>query len=387
MRTCAAPNCSETFEPRTHNQKYHDIECKKFVKNRRRRSSPSEVVMAGPVDLKPVSDSYDREDHVSFLRRENKRLDNLYRKHKYNAEEQIQTIYNAAYDAFANLEIARINPPKLKKSTGAPEVANPALSDLQIGKHTPSYDSDICRERIEIYGDKVVELTDIQRSDHPVKRAHVYILGDIVEGETIFPGQYFEIDSSLYSQIINGVEVVSDFLRRMLSSFEEVHVAAVIGNHGRLSKRGDYNPESNMDRLLYKFVSMLFANEPRITFDIPEGPGQSNFYTVDYIGNYGTLLMHGDQLSQPTSMHSYYKKVLGWKDTGIPEHFDDVMIGHWHQNTKATFGTTVLRIAGTPESDNLYAQERIGVMGRPSQHLQFVHPNRGVTAEYDVYLD
>lgn len=211
-------------------------------------------------------------------------------------------------------------------------------------------------------------------------------------GKACVTGNSFLIDSSLYKQIVSGVEVVADFLRRMLSEFETVHFVGVIGNHGALSsaRRGhynSYNPETNMDRLLYKFVSMLFADEKRITFNIPDGHGESSFYAVDHIGNYGTLLMHGDQLAAPTSSHSYFKKVLGWKDSGIPEDFDDVAIGHWHQNTKMTLGTTVLRIAGTPESHNTYAQERIGVMGRPSQHLQFVHPDRGVTAEYDVYLD
>jgi len=333
MRICAAPECEEEFEPAVHNQIYHDQQCKRDAENVRRRRDLARDVAAA---LAPSYGIDSDEEKLEFLRKENRRLQNLYTKHKYNSGEQISAVYQAAYDALSSIDIPPVSAPKLGRSGGDEEVANPVTADWQIGKKTASYNSDVCADRIAIFGDKVERITNIQRSDHPVRKAHIYALGDMVEGEDIFPGQTFEIDSSLYRQIISGVEVMTDFLRRMLSIFEEVHFAGVIGNHGLISSRarGNYNPETNMDRLMYKFISMLFENEPRITFDIPDGPGESNFYTVDYVGDYGTLLMHGDQLGQPTSAHSYYKKVLGWKDTGVPERFDDVFIGHWHQNTK-----------------------------------------------------
>lgn len=386
---CAAPECEESFQKSVHNQLYCSSSCKRDAENARRRRDLARDVAAAIAPSYGFDVDVDEDEQLEFLRTENRRLQNLYIKHKLNSNEQVNAIYQAAFDAFSGLALSPVKPPKLTKTSAEEEVANPVIADWQVGKKTLSYNSDVCAERIGVFGDKIERITNIQRSDHPVRRAHVYALGDMVEGEDIFPGQAFEIDSSLYRQVVTGVEITTDFLRRMLSLFETVHFAGVIGNHGLLSSkgRGKYNPETNMDRLMYKFISMLFADEPRITFDIPDGAGESNFYTVDYIGDYGTLLMHGDQLGQPTSAHSYYKKVLGWKDTGVPERFDDVFIGHWHQNTKLTLGTTVLRIAGTPESDNTYAQERLGVMGRPSQHLQFVHPDRGVTAEYDVYLD
>lgn len=399
---CAAPDCDETFVKSVWNQKYHDLECKQSVKNMRRRSDDAVYVTnthrrnkGVKIEAIPEVDEPDAEEsQLEFLRKENRRLGNLYYKHKYNSKEMTDALYRAAFKAISKMEITPVKPPSLNRSTGDEEFANPVVADWQLGKKTPSYNTDVCRDRIEIFGDKIEKITDIQRNDHPVNHAHLHALGDMVEGEDIFPGQSFQIDSSLYSQVVSGVEIFTDLCRRLLSMYETVHVAAVIGNHGLLSskRRGQmnsYNPETNMDRILYRMTQMIFENagEKRISFDIPDGDGESSFYTVDQMGNYRVLLMHGDQLGQPTSQHSYYKKVLGWKDSGIPEDFDDVFIGHWHQNTKSTFGTVVLRISGTPESDNTYAQERLGVMGRPSQHLQFVHPNRGVTAEYDVYLD
>lgn len=379
MQECAGPNCSELFSPKVWNQRFHSPLCKRAGENVQRRA---------PASVVPAQGEDDEVFQLEFLRSENRRLSNLYTKHKANGHETLLAVYEAAYNALSSITIKPIKPPKKTSSRKDDDtVVNPSLADWQISKVTPSYNSEVCRERVALYGEKVVDLTRTHRSAHTLKRAHVYLLGDLIEGEIIFAGQAFEIDSSLYRQIVNGVEILTDFLRQMLGEFDTVHVAGVIGNHGRASKnKGDYNPETNFDRLLYKFTSMIFADEPRITFNIPDGSGRSNFYLVDYVGDFGTLLLHGDQFPSPSATYGYQKKVLGWAAGAIKEPFSQVMIGHYHQNAKMTFGEIVLRIVGSTESDNLYAQEKLGTMGRPSQHYQLVSP-AGVLLEADCFLD
>jgi len=226
--------------------------------------------------------------------------------------------------------------------------------------------------------------------DHNVDELRVWLLGDIVEGEEIFVGQSHLIDSGLYRQVgINGPRILSKFLMTALENFKKVHVVGIIGNHGAVGgkSRKQHDPETNMDRLLYKIVELMFDKEDRITFNIPDGAGERNWYAVDNIGSYGSLLIHGDQLPSPTSYHGYYKKVMGWKDGAITEHFDDVFMGHYHQQFKMTIGSTMLRISGSPESHNTYAQEFFSSMSRPCQHLMYIHPEHGVTSEYSIWLD
>jgi hypothetical protein len=258
------------------------------------------------------------------------------------------------------------------------------------GKVTPNYNSNILEDRIDLYTEKLLEITEIQRMDHNVNSLRVWLLGDIVEGEEIFPGQSHLIDSGLYRQVgINGPRILGKFLTTALQHFEDVQVVGVIGNHGAVGgkMKKSYDPETNMDRLLYKIIELIFKNEDRITFNIPDGKGERNWYAVDSIGNYSSLLVHGDQLPAPTSYYGYYKKVMGWKDGAIPEHFDDVFMGHYHQQFKMTIGSTILRISGSLESCNTYAQEYFSSMSRPCQHLMFVHPENGVTSEYSIWLD
>lgn len=45
-------------------------------------------------------------------------------------------------------------------------------------------------------------------------------------------------------------------------------------------------------------------------------------------------------------------------------------------------------MTGSPESDNGYAKEFVAAVGKPSQRLHFVDPDKGrVTGEFVLWLD
>jgi hypothetical protein len=313
-------------------------------------------------------------------------------KAKASKAELIEAVYRGAHDAASAVEYTPIPPPKRKAARNA-EVAVPILADWQLGKMTPDYSSEVCEERIRLFAQKVAELTAIQRSDHPVNDCHVWLLGDLCEGELIFPGQAHRIDASLYRQVaLDGPRILGDFLRAMLADYHHVTVTAVQGNHGAIGgpARREMHPESNADRMLYRIVADRFSDEPRITFNLPEPSNERAWYAIDRIGNYSCLLFHGDQVRGGFAgmpFYGFYKAIQGWASGAIREPFGDAACGHWHQHANLTFNTRTLRISGSPESTNTYAQEQLKAMGDPSQRLMFVHPERGrVTAEYQVWL-
>jgi hypothetical protein len=330
------------------------------------------------------------EDIVNFLRSENKRLIKLVEKNKNVKDEAVYSVYQAAYDAFGSFELPSIKRVNYSKAKGVPETAVAVFADWQLGKVTPSYNSDILAKRIELYTEKLLEITEIQRAHHPVDDLHVWLLGDIVEGEEIFPGQSHLIDSGLYRQVgVNGPEILTTFINTCLQNFDNIHITGVIGNHGSVGGRArkQHDPETNMDRLLYKIIQLIYSKEKRVSFNIPDGRGERNFYAIDTIGDYSSLLIHGDQMPSPGQFYGYYKKVMGWKDEAIPENFEDVYMGHYHQKFKMTIGSSTLRISGSPESHNTYAQEYFNSMSRPCQDLLYVHPKNGITSEYTIWLD
>lgn len=325
------------------------------------------------------------------LRTTNARLSRQLAEAKARKAELVDAVYRAANDASLGLQLSAVpKPPKDTRRSKSGEVAVAVLSDWQLAKLTESYDSGVCEQRILRYAEKVLKLVEIQRADHPVKELRVWLLGDLVEGEMIFPGQQHLIDASLYRQVcVDGPRILATFLRTMLANFETVHVTAVIGNHGRIGKRGDWHPETNADRMLYRITQGLLEKERRLSWDIPDGGrGERKWYAVDDIGGYKTLLFHGDQIRGQSGLpwYGFLKKVLGWKTGAIPEGFNDAMCGHYHQPTRMTLNTVTVRVNGSTESHNTFAQEQLAAVGDPSQWLLFVKPGIGVTAEYCVWL-
>jgi len=352
---------------------------------------------------------------VEHLRESNERLSRELSRLKRDREEFVAAIYRAAKDASTGMVIRPVPAPSARRvrglRAGDDETALAALSDVQLGKVTATYNTDVAEQRVNLYADKIIQLTDIQRSDHPVREVRVYLLGDIVEGELIFPHQPFQIDSSLFRQVaVDGPRIVIDFLRRLLAAFDRVHVVGVIGNHGRLGpRRSPFNPETNMDRMLYQIVADRLKDEPRLTWNLPYVKNERAWYAVDYpffgqdrhvrgLGtlplpsgdsSHGFLLFHGDQIpgSANHSVKTVAARLWGWASGAVPEKFNHAIYGHWHTPRFMQLNDMDVWCNGSTESTNVYAQEQLSALGKPNQLLLFCHPRRGVTAEYRVRLD
>jgi hypothetical protein len=341
-----------------------------------------------------IEDVSDEQDLAELKRKYNRLARQLYEtKHKH--ADYLATVEEAVQDAVAGISLAPVAPPQLKGLTGLPafraeEYAVALLSDLQTGKRTPDYDSDTCRTRVMQYAQKIVDLSDIQRLHHPVRHCVVPMLGDMVEGVDIFPGQQWLIDSTLYAQLFNTTPtLLADFVRYLLAHFETVTVYAVDGNHGRIGRRGQFGPMDNADRMLYRILALLLRDEPRFKLIMTDPEGERNWYQVMELGNYSAMLIHGDQIRGHSGFPWYGlgKKVNGWGSGGIPERFGDVYMGHYHQLARIPLNQRSVWCNGSTESTNTFASETLAAQSEPSQWLLFVDPTAGrVTASYGVDL-
>jgi hypothetical protein len=310
---------------------------------------------------------------------------------KASKQELVDAVYRAARDAAAALEIPPVPKPAVDKRRGG-EVAVAVLSDWQLAKRTPSYNSEVCSRRVDAYAEKVIRLTNIQRADHPVKECRVYLLGDLVEGEMIFPGQAHRIDASLFRQVLtDGPKILGGFVRRMASEFESVRVVGVIGNHGAIGGpvRREHHPETNADAMLYEVTRQLCASVGNVEWVPTFTPGERTWYAVDRVGEHGFLLYHGDQVRGGFAGLPWYgfsKKLLGWRSSGRLPHFNYALSGHFHTPNRMYLNGLTNWGNGSTESDNTYALEQLAASGEPCQWLLFCSPKQGVTAEYLVHL-
>lgn len=303
-------------------------------------------------------------------------------------DELVAAVYRAAKDAAASVKVPAV--PKLARDrrTADPETAICLLADWQLGKSTPSYDSTVAAERIRRYAAKVVKLIELQRSHHPVREARIYLLGDLIEGELIFPGQAHRIDASLYRQLFDGAALLAEAVRTIASAVEKVRVVGVIGNHGALGGpfRRDMHPESNADAMLYN-IARLSVQDPRIEWVETLVTDERAWVAFDEVQGKRWLLFHGDQVkgaSLGIPWYGFGKRLLGWYSAlGA---YDYAASGHWHVPVRQAVNTITHWGSGSPESANTYAQEYLASGAQaPSQWLIFQGAN-GPTAEYSVRL-
>lgn len=279
-------------------------------------------------------------------------------------------------------------PVKDRRKSGA-EVALWHLTDWQGAKLTPSYNSDVMRERVRRYVDKAERITEIQRADHPVRDVVILLGGDMIEGLWNFPTQPFEIDASLFGQFVQVSNLLVETVRRALTIYENVTVVGEWGNHGRLGSRRDAVPRSdNADRMTYELArQLLLASEDRVVWE----DSAEDIQRVE-IGNYRALLIHGDEIGRGgfASRTTIVNHVNRWRSGSYPWYFRDVYIGHWHTHYQESLadGAGAVYGTGSTESDNRYASVGLASSSIPSQRLHFVDPDVGrVTAQYQVWLD
>ena len=100
---------------------------------------------------------------------------------KRRTDDLVEAIYRGARDAA--LASGRPKPlPKVKRDrrSSRGEIALIHTTDYQAGKKTTTFDLGVLRSRIDLFTEKVIHLTDIQRAHHPVREAVLMIGGDMV---------------------------------------------------------------------------------------------------------------------------------------------------------------------------------------------------------------
>lgn len=307
---------------------------------------------------------------------------------KERTEDLVEATISSTREATLALGPIPAVPLPAKDTRKRAEAALWHLTDWQGAKVTTSYNSEVMRERVMRFCEKASRITDIQRADHPVNHCVIAFGGDMVEGLFNFPGQAFEIDSTIFAQFVNVSRLEVDVVRYALSIYETVEVVAEWGNHGRIGSKRDTVPRSdNIDRMTYELARQLLADEKRLKWnDCPEDVQRIE------VGNYRALLMHGDEVGRNgfASPNTIVQHANRWRSGAYPWEFRDVYVGHYHTHNEWSManGEGSVYQTGSCESDNRYAGVMLAASAKPSQRLHFIDPDAGrVTASYKVWLD
>ena len=332
--------------------------------------------------------AFELDQQVEDLRRALENTQRQLAKQKARTDELVAATQTAAREAVLATGGVKLPARRTRSKKRGAEVALWHLTDWQGAKVTPSYNSQVMRDRVLRFCDKAARLAEIQRADHPVDDLVVMLGGDMIEGLFNFPTQPYEIDATLFGQYVTVSRLLTEVVQFALSEFSTVKVIGEWGNHGRLGSKRDAVPRSdNADRMTYELARSLVNTDPRVTWeDCPE-----DIQRVE-IGNYRALLIHGDEVGRNgfASPSTIVQHVNRWRSGAYAWEFRDVFIGHYHTHAEWAManGEGAVYQTGSTESENRYAGVMLAASAIPSQRVHFVDPEAGrTTAQFKVWVD
>lgn len=290
----------------------------------------------------------------------------------------------------ALIKLPPIKPPKIvgAESSKNEEAVGLLLSDTHIGKKTASYNPRVFVKRLRRLEDAMMSIVTAHRSIRPIKKLVVVMNGDIVDAESIYPGQAVDgISIPLIEQIFTvGVPELTKFFYFCLANFEEVKVYCQSGNHGRLNaSKWSTSKSTNWDYVLYKALEGGTQNQDRLKWHINTDDWKSTFR----IFGHGFLATHGDMIKMYYNMPYYgmSRQAMRWANTYRNKikltHF---LFGHFHSAGTMRFNQVWLHCNGSFVTDDPFGERQIGVGSVPEQLLFGVHPRRGLTWRYPLLL-
>lgn len=177
---------------------------------------------------------------------------------------------------------------------GTPVTVELLLSDLQIGKLAPGYNTLVARKRLFEFGRAAMFQIEQKASvGYRVERIVLALLGDIIESDKKHKNSARATDTGTAEQIFDAISAIFEFVVEPLARLGiPVEVVGVTGNHD-WDDHGIAMFEPGKQMLswpLYRTLELLTnrAGYSNVTWTIPEG----SYATVDFYGQ-TALYEHG----------------------------------------------------------------------------------------------
>lgn len=245
------------------------------------------------------------------------------------------------------------------------------LNDIHFGatvnNYWNKYDSNIAKNRLEKYLNKILQIKNIHKSE----KCYVCANGDLISGN-IHSTIKITNRENVIEQITGVSELISWFLSELCNIFTEVHFSVVAGNHSRLSTKEDSPIYERLDDLIPWYVKARLSNFNNLIIEnnnIDRTLNLINIRGKNYVNIHGDY----DNFKNPQGIISMIKEPI------YCLHF-----GHLHHNKTDYFkGYKIIMSGSLMGIDDYCVSKRItGV----AQQLVCVCTKDGIEANYDVIL-
>lgn len=252
------------------------------------------------------------------------------------------------------------------------------------------FSAEIAAKRIRRMTETIVDLC----FNHMGKAKTVYPGIVLLYGGDMISGNIHEelamTNDRTPQQCINDLtDLMAAQVETLAAKFGRVHVPCVTGNHGRSTKKTPYKGRvfTSHEWNIYCNLERYFQRSKHVTFQIPEQTdARFNVYGHRYLLTHGDMLgvKGGDGIIGALGPIRRGEIKVRNAESQIDQDFDTIVMGHWHQ---------YITLPGLIVNNSLKGYDEFARLAlrapysRPSQALWFTHPEHGITAHWQVYLE
>lgn len=277
-------------------------------------------------------------------------------------------------------------------SGGSAGIPTLLLSDLHWGEVVRAsevdgineYSMEVARRRLQ----RVIEKTCDLLRHHVVGDYPGIVLclgGDMISG-AIHDELEQTNDGTVMQQALDLFENLQTAILRLADEFGHVHLPCVTGNHGRSNRKWQAKRRATLsyEWLVYQFLQRAFADDDRITWEIPDGPDADfDLLGTRYRLTHGDSFKSGDSIIGPLGPITRGALKRSRMAAAMHRPFDHLLLGHWHtllwganQITNGSlkgFDEFAMSLSITPEA--------------PAQALWLTNERHGRTIQMPVYAE
>lgn len=243
-----------------------------------------------------------------------------------------------------------------------------------------AYNRVIAEQRLRRLAEKTIEVARNYMGGVTYDGLAILATGDTFSGD-IHEELRRTNEADLYASCVHWVGHMVRFLEVLADDFGNVHVGAVVGNHGRNERKPVFKNRvtNNIEWLFWHFVAEVLAakGEQRITFDIATGlRGQMAVYDTIYSYEHGDTFKGGSGIAGARSPLLLGQHRASVQAIAMGQPMDWMVVGHFHQYQPPSQG---LIMGGSLKGYDEFAAGLHFRPEPPQQGLWVTTPERGPT--------
>lgn len=294
------------------------------------------------------------------------------------------------------LDAATLAPPKWLVPTARKKQAHKAipsllLTDIHWGERvrpeevggTNAYDRAIAEQRIRRACEGSVKLCRDYLSGVEYEGVTLMLGGDLVSGDIHDELRETNVETTTES-VVGVLEALSAGINLLSDFFGSVYVAAVVGNHGRTTKkpRAKGKARDSFDGLVYQLLAREIRTD-RVTMQVATASDlHFSVYGTRYCVSHGDQFVGGAGISGALAplMLGVHRKRRRDATAGNP--WDVLVMGHFHQS----YFLHDLIVGGSVIGYNEYAYSKNFPLEQPQCAMWLNAPERGITTYMPVQV-